>query len=95
MESLRGHTTGYAVPQFVIDAPAGGGKVPINPEYVLRRNDERVIIRNFEGKIFEYPEAPDGTPLLERVLSEGLQAGKPAIQQTGMSAARVMESELV
>ena len=65
MEGLRGHTTGYAVPQFVIDAPGGGGKVPVNPEYVLSRNDERVIIRNFEGKIFEYPEAADGTPLIE------------------------------
>lgn len=64
MESLRGHTTGYAVPQYVIDAPGGGGKVPINPDYILRRNDERVIIRNFEGKIFEYPEAADGTPLI-------------------------------
>lgn len=65
MEQLRGHTTGYAVPQFVIDAPGGGGKVPINPEYVLSKNDERVVIRNFEGKIFEYPEAVDGTPLLD------------------------------
>jgi lysine 2,3-aminomutase len=63
MESLRGHTTGYAVPQFVIDAPGGGGKVPINPDYIVKRNDERVIIRNFEGKTFEYPEALDGTPL--------------------------------
>jgi lysine 2,3-aminomutase len=65
MEGLRGHTTGYAVPQYVIDAPGGGGKVPVNPEYVLCRNADRVIIRNFEGKIFEYPEAADGTPLLE------------------------------
>lgn len=65
MEQLRGHTTGYAVPQFVIDAPGGGGKVPINPDYVLSRNDERVVIRNFEGKVFEYPEAVDGTPLLD------------------------------
>jgi len=63
MESLRGHTTGYAVPQYVIDAPGGGGKVPINPDYVLSRNKNRVIIRNFEGKIFEYPEAADGMPL--------------------------------
>src|SRR5271170_4682588 len=63
MESLRGHTTGYAVPQYVIDAPGGGGKVPINPDYVLSRNKDRVIIRNFEGRIFEYPEAADGTPL--------------------------------
>jgi lysine 2,3-aminomutase len=63
MESLRGHTTGYAVPQYVIDAPGGGGKVPINPEYVVSRGSGRVVIRNFEGKLFEYPEAPDGTPL--------------------------------
>ena len=62
MEKLRGHTTGYAVPQYVIDAPGGGGKVPVNPEYVLCRNAGRVLIRNFEGKIFEYPEAPDGRP---------------------------------
>jgi lysine 2,3-aminomutase len=64
MEGLRGHTTGYAVPQYVIDAPGGGGKVPVNPDYVLSRNARRVIIRNFEGKIFEYPEAADGTPLV-------------------------------
>jgi len=63
MEQLRGHTTGYAVPTYVIDAPGGGGKVPINPEYVLCRNAGRVLIRNYEGRIFEYPEAPDGTPL--------------------------------
>ena len=65
MEKLRGHTTGYAVPTYVIDAPGGGGKVPVNPEYVLSHNADRVVIRNFEGKIFEYPEAADGTPLFK------------------------------
>jgi len=65
MKGLRGHTTGYAVPQYVIDAPGGGGKVPINPDYILQRNASRVIIRNFEGKVFEYPEARDGTPLFK------------------------------
>lgn len=63
MQALRGHTTGYAVPTYVIDAPGGGGKVPVSPEYVLSRNADRVVIRNYEGKIFEYPEAVDGTPL--------------------------------
>ena len=63
MEGLRGHTTGYAVPTYVIDAPGGGGKVPVSPEYVLSRTADRVLIRNYEGKIFEYPEATDGTPL--------------------------------
>jgi lysine 2,3-aminomutase len=65
MEQLRGHTTGYAVPTYVIDAPGGGGKVPISPEYVLCRNAGRVLIRNYEGQIFEYPEAEDGTPRTE------------------------------
>ncbi len=64
IEALRGHTTGYAVPQFVIDAPGGGGKVPINPGYVLYHDEEKVVIRNYEGKIFEYPEpGRDGEPV--------------------------------
>ena len=65
MQALRGHTTGYAVPQYVIDAPGGGGKVPVNPQYVLSRNRDRVVIRNFEGKVFEYPEAAEGRPLFK------------------------------
>lgn len=74
MEGLRGHTTGYAVPQYVIDAPGGGGKVPVNPEYVLSRNHDRVVIRNYEGHVFEYPEASDGTPM---VLGSGV--GRPTL----------------
>ena len=62
MEGLRGHTTGYAIPQYVIDAPGGGGKVPINPNYVLYHDSEKVVIRNYEGKVFEYPEP---APLLD------------------------------
>jgi len=62
MQSLRGFTTGYAVPQYVIDAPGGGGKVPINPEYVLSHNADRVVFRNFAGRVFEYPETPDSVP---------------------------------
>ena len=64
MEGLRGHTTGYGVPQYVIDAPGGGGKVPVNPEYVLSHNADRVVIRNFEGKVFEYPEGRNGLPVV-------------------------------
>jgi len=56
IESLRGHTTGYAVPQFVIDAPGGGGKVPVNPDYVLQLTPNRTLIRNYENQTFEYPE---------------------------------------
>lgn len=66
IEGLRGHTSGYAVPQYVIDAPGGGGKVPINPEYVVQHDPSKVVIRNYEGKIFEYPEVlpvPEGEVL--------------------------------
>ncbi len=56
IEGLRGHTTGYAIPQFVIDAPGGGGKVPLNPNYILSHDDEKVVLRNYEGRVFEYPE---------------------------------------
>lgn len=61
MQALRGSTTGYAVPTYVIDAPGGGGKVPVSPEYVLNRNADRVVIRNYEGKVFEYTEQPAET----------------------------------
>lgn len=55
IKALRGFTTGYAVPQYVIDAPGGGGKVPINPDYVERITDDEVVFRNYEGQVFHYP----------------------------------------
>jgi lysine 2,3-aminomutase len=57
IEGLRGHTSGYAIPQYVIDAPGGGGKIPINPEYIVESNEERTILRNYEGKEFVYSES--------------------------------------
>ncbi|MCU0784805.1 MAG: KamA family radical SAM protein [Verrucomicrobia bacterium] len=66
LDALRGHTTGYAVPQYVIDAPGGGGKVPVNPESVLSRNRDRVVLRNYEGKVFEYIEGANPAPTFKR-----------------------------
>jgi len=51
---LRGHTTGYAVPQFVIDAPGGGGKVALVPEHVIGRDGDDLLLRNYEGRTFRY-----------------------------------------
>ena len=65
IRELRGHTTGYAVPQFVIDGPGGGGKIPLNPDYVVRREPGRVVLRNYEGKTFAYPEPSKVPALLE------------------------------
>ena len=56
IKALRGWTSGLAVPQFVIDAPGGGGKVPLLPEYVEEINDDEVIFRNYEGKRFSYKQ---------------------------------------
>ena len=55
IKGLRGHTSGYAVPQFVIDSPNGGGKIPLSPEYVDYENDGSISINNFQGKKFTYP----------------------------------------
>ncbi|MBI5682064.1 MAG: KamA family radical SAM protein [Deltaproteobacteria bacterium] len=56
IEKLRGHTTGYAVPTFVVDAPGGGGKIPVGPTYLISQAKGKVTLRNYEGKIFEYFE---------------------------------------
>ncbi|HHX28782.1 MAG: lysine 2,3-aminomutase [Bacillota bacterium] len=56
MEALRGHTSGFAVPTYVIDAPGGGGKVPISPQYILTMGEGTVIVRNYEGVIAAYHE---------------------------------------
>jgi lysine 2,3-aminomutase len=64
MEGLRGHTTGYANPTFVIDAPGGGGKIPLQPNSVVGRDGDDLLLRNFEGGVFRYPD-PGGTLGLE------------------------------
>jgi len=55
IRALRGHTTGHAVPQYVIDAPGGGGKVPVNPDYVESISDDEVVFRNYQGRVYRYP----------------------------------------
>ena len=56
MESLIGHTTGFAVPTYVIDAPGGGGKIPITPNYIISWSTNKVVLRNYEGVITTYKE---------------------------------------
>ena len=56
IRGLRGHTSGLAVPHYIIDAPGGGGKIPILPEYVVERTPTNIILRNYAGQVFEYPE---------------------------------------
>jgi lysine 2,3-aminomutase len=68
IENMRGHTTGYAVPQFVIDAPGGGGKIPINPTYIKEINDNSIILRNYKQNEYVYPFNPIRSPAVESKL---------------------------
>jgi len=62
MEALRGHTSGFAVHQYIIDAPGGGGKIPVSPNYLLSMSDHKIILRNYEGYITSYEEPVDYLP---------------------------------
>ncbi len=57
-QGLRGHTSGYAVPTYVIDAPGGGGKIPLLPETVVGRDGDELLLRNYEGNVYRYPDLP-------------------------------------
>ncbi len=56
MEKLRGHTSGYAIPTYVIDGPGGGGKIPVGPNYILSQAKGKYVLRNYKGKIYTYLE---------------------------------------
>jgi lysine 2,3-aminomutase len=69
IRGLRGYTSGYAIPHYVIDAPGGGGKIPILPEYVVGRNENGLLLRNFEGKEYIYPDNKPGNSDFSKGLS--------------------------
>ncbi len=85
MEGLRGHTSGYAVPTYVIDAPGGGGKIPVAPNYILSQSPEKVVLRNFEGFITTYTEPEDYDPRAIKA-QEALIAPRPEPGQEGIMA---------
>jgi lysine 2,3-aminomutase len=60
MSKLRGHTSGYAVPTYVVDAPGGGGKIPLQPETVVGRDGGRWQLRNWAGEVYTYLDPPAG-----------------------------------
>lgn len=82
MDNLRGHISGLAVPQFVIDAPGGGGKIPLLPDYVLARDKEKIILRNFKNEVFEYPDVQEEHIVLKR----GRNIEKPPKKKTRKKA---------
>jgi len=90
MESLRGHTSGFAVPTYVVDAPGGGGKIPLNPNYLISLSTNNVVLRNYEGVITTYQE-PDSYEQkfcdrkcdncdLQLMLDDGIESGVSGIE---------------
>ncbi len=66
MDKLRGHISGLAVPQFVIDAPGGGGKIPLLPNYVISRDEDKIILRNYKYNVYEYPDVRDESKITDK-----------------------------
>ncbi|MFH1126143.1 MAG: lysine 2,3-aminomutase, partial [Candidatus Altiarchaeota archaeon] len=56
ISAIRGHTSGLAVPHYVVDAPGGGGKIPVQPDYVVEKSDSEIVLRNYRGNTYRYPE---------------------------------------
>ena len=83
IESLRGHTSGFAVPTYVVDAPGGGGKIPLNPNYLISYSDHKVVLRNYEGFITTYEEPVDYEPidpeLVAPFIDETLEPGQSGV----------------
>jgi lysine 2,3-aminomutase len=83
MEGLRGHTSGYAVPTYVIDAPGGGGKIPVMPNYLVSYSDHKVVLRNYEGYITTYEE-PQSYKQHDKAACEYCRSPRPEPGQGGI-----------
>jgi len=77
ISGLQGHTSGMGVPYFVIDAPGGGGKVRLLPNTVMEHNEKEVIIKNYEGKIFHYPQPTNKSCKSNTLATEELPIADP------------------
>ena len=78
MEGLRGHTSGYAVPTYIVDAPGGGGKIPVMPNYLISMSDHKIILRNYRGLHHHLRRADRLPPQRRRPSSRASSAPSPA-----------------
>ena len=76
IQGLRGHTTGYAVPTYVIDAPGGGGKIPLLPEYLIGRDGDDVVLRNYVGREFRYHDLLDSPTIRDKGMAADVGAAE-------------------
>ncbi|MFZ3069673.1 MAG: KamA family radical SAM protein, partial [Anaerolineaceae bacterium] len=80
MEALRGHTSGFCVPTYVVDAPGGGGKIPVMPNYLVTMSDKKIVLRNFEGYITAYSE-PESYQRPDKSLTEPFKPTQKIAQE--------------
>ncbi|TAK14035.1 MAG: lysine 2,3-aminomutase [Anaerolineae bacterium] len=85
IESLRGHTSGYTIPTFVVDMPEGGGKVPLQPNYLISMSEDRVVLRNYEGFISAYSQPRDYRPHDPQTCPHCQAQARPGNHQRGVS----------
>jgi lysine 2,3-aminomutase len=95
MFALRGNISGLAIPHFVIDAPGGGGKIPVLPDYILHRDEEKIVMRNYQNKIYVYREAKNEENKIEVEISGNDNGKLPKPKKLKKSAkAEVREYEI-
>jgi lysine 2,3-aminomutase len=85
IENLRGHTSGLAIPHFVIDAPGGGGKIPLLPNYVLHQDEDKIILRNYKKKIYSYKNYKDRNNPESRSKASKKSNGKAKVKPSEIS----------
>lgn len=95
IEGMRGHTSGLAVPTFVIDLPQGGGKVPLQPNYVLAHTGDELVLRNYQGRIFHYRNPVEQEPLTEAVSPVSDAAGTAADSRVKLELERARNADRV
>lgn len=94
IEKLRGWTSGLAVPHFVIDAPGGGGKIPLIPNYVLHYDEDKIILRNYENKVFAYENQPEQGPKNGKPAQLEKRTAKEKTRKTIPSTRKIVLAEL-
>ena len=85
IEALRGHTSGYCVPTFVVDAPGGGGKTPVMPQYVISQTPHKVVLRNYEGVITTYTEPEHYEETCQCEYCKAEREGKRKVELMGVA----------
>jgi len=94
IEKLRGWTSGLAVPHFVIDAPGGGGKIPLIPNYILHYDEDKIILRNYENKVFAYENQPEHGPKNGKPVQLEKRTAKEKTRKTILSTRKIVLPEL-